>query len=102
MLGECVFFRAAESGSAQTRRLRSQNGTSIMHSAMTQARLTGAALDIAAAAAARRNGCTSGRSRARRASSNFGSARAPRSGHRPISFRDTIRGRRGRPLWLPR
>ena|SRR5215210_2637618 len=45
------FFRAAESGSAQTRRLRSQDRISIMHSAMSLGCLMGAALDIAAAAA---------------------------------------------------
>ena len=57
-----LFFRAAESGSAQTRRLRSQDRTSIMRSAMSLGRLMGAALDIAAAAGelrrADRNVCT--------------------------------------------
>jgi hypothetical protein len=58
----------------------SQDGTSIMHSAMTSRRLMGATLDIAAGAAelrrADRNGCTLSRNRAWRASSNRGSARA--------------------------
>jgi hypothetical protein len=64
---------------------------------MTPGRLTGAALDIATAAAERRpagrNGCTSGRNRPRRANSNRGSARARCFGHRSISFRDISRAR---------
>jgi hypothetical protein len=68
-----------------------------MRSAMTPGRLTGAALDIATAAAERRpagrNGCTSGRNRPRRANSNRGSGRARCSGHRSISFRDISRPR---------
>jgi hypothetical protein len=40
-----------------------------------------------------RNGCTSARRRPCNASSNRGSARAPRSGRRSSSFRDTSRAR---------
>jgi len=88
------------------KRRKAEPSRPFMHSAKILQRWSGVGRGIALVAAERRpvghSECTLGRSHQQRANSNRGSARAPRSGHRPISFRDTIRGRRGRPLWLPR